>query len=1073
MSTTVTTTEEITEGSPFQRESAEAPRLINSIVTLTGLPAPTRSRRNPPTNVTYQPTLAVEALPAVEANEGCPTEAIHATQFVEIPDRELATKLTRKEQRRLQSTIQQAERLLPALEIEAIQLSYWDSKELSQRAVVKITDGKSSGKNTINDLRLGVINGQDVCFTCAKTVLECPGHIGVIELNVPIYHPMVFRYLIAVLTSVCNSCGGLLLTKEELEAKGIIKYTGIERLMMIETESKNKVCRRPTTEDCTPTSCTITENDCNTARTAIVDGRVVPDPIIGVVPVPSTLSTGPSAPVILPIASSAGPAEPPLLPIEEPFESFAMLVGSGPIQRCNQNPIFKVRDSDQKKKVLYNCTANDKTPRILSIDTVNAILNGISEEDAQLLGFSPGEHPRKLIITALPVIPPCSRTINVKDAAVYTDSLGDQYKTIVNVNNEIPNTRERSAKRDTLIKNLTSAITELIKYEDTGQRRGRRGFKSFRDLLQTKKGLFRQRLMGKRVNFSGRSVASVDPTLLLSQVGIPRAWASYLTVPKTVTNFNQGELLDLLRSGRVNYVVPGTGRDSGNRIVINERNRDTFDLKVGDQASRWLQNGDYVIVNRQPTLHREGMMGYAVVLHDDLTVDIHPSVTTPHNADFDGDELNIHMVQTEEAMREVAEVMSVSKCLMNAQSNKPMIAMIQDALTGIHLLTDPKTRIDEDTWFDINSILLEVRQLVTLERRLKKYHLPMYVIEEKEVEREIDTPEGIRIVKTIERIKMYTGRALFSALLPEDFYYQKGKEDEKVTIIDGILVQGIITKQHIGTSHNSIIQELWKKYGEERTMGFLADAPAVANRYLMERGFSVGLKDCYLPNREDRRIAQEELARAQLQIQSGGARADSAVEKERQERDIIVKLDRVHKVGARVAKENIPKDNSFGIMARSGGKGSAFTITQITTMLGQMFIAGERMPHGLPYFEKGDLNPEARGFVTSSFAIGLGPAEFVYSQTAGREGLADTAVKTSFVGYVHRQLSKALESIVLQKDGTVRNAHGNVIQFVYGEDGLEPRHLQKVADGERTLTSFINLDNVIGEINAKYSSPSS
>ena len=977
----------------------------NSGINLSGLIAPNHSNINPNIRVTAQTGPGYLSFSTTQLSEGCSTSFIQNTLFSEIPNEELQIKLDSNDKRTLLSILQERENLLPELEVEFMSLSFFDSAELLKTGI-RINNGGSNGMGTVNDPKLGMINRDEACSTCMKTVVDCTGHTGVIKLNIKMYHPSIMRMLIRILTSVCNSCGGLLLTEKEMRDSGMLKYNGFERLKMIEAKSKNKSCRRKNTQGCTPTNCTITENECDTDRRKIEKGASVPDPIKGNIKV-------------------------------------------GPIRPCRQNPIFKTNETKDKNAVTYNCDNKDKVSRTLNIETVSSILNGISDYDAQLLGFRSGEHPRKFIITAIPVLPPCARSIVPKDGA-YNDNLGDHYKTIINLNNNIEKVpvSDKNA-RDTLIRNLISNINDLIKYEDNGQRKGKQGFKSFYQLFKSKKGFIRKEAEGKRVNFSARSVAGIEPNLKINQVGVPRAWASILTVPEWITNDNRESIMDLLKQGRITYIIPGSGRNINQRIRISEKNRDTYNLREGDEISRWLQNGDYVIVNRQPTIHKYGMMGHEVVLHDDMTVKIHPGITTPYNADFDGDEINIHVPQTAEAIEEVRTIMGVSNCLMNAQSNKPIVAFIQDTLTGTYLLTQPDTTVDIDTWYDITMNLLSNDHL-SLDVRLEKHKINKHPIVDGQ-------PDKSKIF----------GRAVFSSVLPADFYYHKVSGDDEVLVIDGVLIKGIITKSSIGTTFNSMVQEIWKKYGEDRTINFLTDLPRVSDKFLMERGFSVGLKDCYLPNREDRAIAMEELAKAMVLIESMGVRPDNPLEEERKEKDIIAHLANAVNIGRRIAKKNIPMFNAFMIMADSGAKGSPFNISQITTMMGQIFVGGKRMPEGLAYFEKGDINPQSRGLVTSSFRSGLSLAEFFYSQLAGRENLADTSVKTASVGYIHRQLVKALENVIVKSDGTVRDGN-NIIQFVYGNDGLDPKYLQKISDGDRTMTSFINVKSVVGEINAKY-----
>lgn len=210
--------------------------------------------------------------------------------------------------------------------------------------------------------------------------------------------------------------------------------------------------------------------------------------------------------------------------------------------------------------------------------------------------------------------------------------------------------------------------------------------------------------------------------------------------------------------------------------------------------------------------------------------------------------MNLHMVQTEEAYREVVEIMNVKNCIMNAQKNQNIMGLIMDNLTGVLLLTQDNTMVDPDTWNDCLMMITASSGLATLDDRLKKFN-----------------------------VLKYSGRALFSALLPEDLFYEKGE----VIIRDGILVNGIINKDHVGIAHGSLIQELWKRYGRERTADFLTDAPWIINRWLRDRPITVGLKDCYPLNEKHREIIAEEFTRSKLLAQSQGLKLKDPLEEER------------------------------------------------------------------------------------------------------------------------------------------------------------------------------------------------
>ncbi len=380
--------------------------------------------------------------------------------------------------------------------------------------------------------------------------------------------------------------------------------------------------------------------------------------------------------------------------------------------------------------------------------------------------------------------------------------------------------------------------------------------------------------------------------------------------------------------------------------------------------------------------------------------------------------------------------------LMNAQNNKNSAAVVFDALTGNYILTQPNTFLDRDTYYDIISFLENSDNLMNLNEKLNKYHIPAF-----------------------------SGRALFSSILPPDFYYKKGD----VYIRDGVLINGVIDKSHIGSSHNSIIQTIYKQYGQDRTVDFLTDIYNIAGKFLNTHGFSVGMDDCFLGGDNPQKIIENEIQRAKVLTKSMGVKLLDPLEEERRENQIMAYLNTAKGMGVKISKENLKDGNALNVMARSGAKGSTQNISQITGILGQQFLKGQRMPEtmsggsrALPYFGENSLEPGARGFIENSYLSTLTPSEYFFDACGGREGLCNTAISTSKTGKIHREMVKALEDIKVYEDGSVRNAHGVIFQFAYGEDGFDPAELVQVETNSGSFSSFINMKNVAGFINSKY-----
>lgn len=676
---------------------------------------------------------------------------------------------------------------------------------------------------------------------------------------------------------------------------------------------------------------------------------------------------------------------------------------------CEPNPTYRTAKVKEFGKIFYSYKEGKENER--TVEDIEKILDAISDEDAKLLGFSGESHPRRFVMKVLPVIPVCARAPVIQDGMLLKDDITTMYLEIVRYNQDLlkEEVKTDEKKRQDVVNSLIFAIEHLIDNADGKYRQGKT--KPYRDIkgrVQGKEAIIRSAIMGKRVNYSARTPIGPDPNLKFGQIRIPRVMAQYLTYPETVSASNIGRLTRLFKAGQVTHLTPEGGKWAGRRLKVTDKIKEVHRLRYGDVVDRWLQTGDqmnpanFVAFNRQPTLHKQGIMGYEVVLGDPMTIGLHLSYTTPHNADFDGDEGNLHAPQSREVAKELATIMNVKSCIMNAQDNKNIIGVVYDALTGAYLLTQPETFVEPDVFMNIVSFLENTEGLDTLDQRLEKYSIP----------------------KT-------SGRALFSAILPPDLYYRKND----VLIREGILVSGVITKGQIGTTHGSLIQVLMKDYGQDVTVNFLTDIYNIMREWLDVRGFSVGLDDCFLQGDHPEREIEYEVQRAKMLVKSMGWKMEDPLEEERRENQIIAYLNTAKGLGARISEKNLAPGNAFNVMAKSGAKGSTFNIAQITGILGQQFVQGQRMPETisggrrcLPYFPEDSIDPAARGFCNNSFLSGLTPAEMFFHQSGGREGLTDTAIK-SVTGDT---------PIIISENGKTRRVNiGDWIDERMGVSGVE------------------------------------
>lgn len=711
---------------------------------------------------------------------------------------------------------------------------------------------------------------------------------------------------------------------------------------------------------------------------------------------------------------------------------------------CKKNPIYDVKES--KEKITIFIRIQEKLIE-KDIKEVYRILSVISNKDAQILGFTNGAHPKNFILTALPVIPPCARPPNIVDNTECHDHITIMYHNIVKYNRIIGQSAKISAnERNEAIKALTDNIHHLFDNTDkrfkTASKSSSQPYNTITSRIKGKDAVIRQAIQGKRVNFSARSVAGPDPTLKMDEVGIPKIMAPYLTKKEIVNSYNIEFLKQLFKENKITFVKPVTGEFKGMLVKVNEFNKDKIELHIGDEVERHLMNGDYVIANRQPTIHLSSFMAFRVVLMDGYTVRLHLSTTTPFNADFDGDEINIHSPQTYEAEAELREILNIKNCIINPENNRPIVSLVYDSLIAATMLTSPNTIVNPAVY---NSCLLEIThrtQLESLDRRLKE-----------------------------KGIDKYTGKGLFSALFPEDFYYNY---NNSVIIIDGILVSGIINKNNIGNSENSIIAQLWHDYGRERTADFITDASYLLVAWLSTVAISPSISDCFPSDKSYRELIAEEISKAKVLVQAYGTNLTSPYEEQRKEQLIISQIDIARSVGANLVDKKLGPDNPFKIMVASGAKGSAFNIGQISGIVGQQFLKNQRMPYMqtgqrcLPYFKENETDPIARGFCENSFVTGLSPAELFFSQAAGRESLTSIAAKTPEIGSLSHKTKRALENLIVYTDSSVRDLAGNIIQFTYGDDGFASEYLIRVNTVIGKIVSFINLEHEAQKLNIKY-----
>ena len=669
----------------------------------------------------------------------------------------------------------------------------------------------------------------------------------------------------------------------------------------------------------------------------------------------------------------------------------------------------------------------------------------IPDEDIKVMGMNPDTaRPEWMLLTVLPVPPVTMRpSITLESGQRSEDDLTHKLVDIIRINQRFQENREAGAPQliiedlwELLQYHITTFLDNTVSGVPPARHRSGRPLKTLSQRLKGKEGRFRGSLSGKRVNFSARTVISPDPNLSINEVGVPLEIAMELSVPLVVNGRNIEVMRDFVRRGAdkhpgVNYVTRADGR----RVKVTDRNAEEVadQLEPGWKVDRQLMDGDIVLFNRQPSLHRMSIMSHRVIVMPHKTFRLNPAVCPPYNADFDGDEMNLHVPQTEEARAEAEILMRVQENILSPRFGGPIIGGIHDYVTGNFLLTHGDRRISR----------IEVMEV------LKKLH-------------HLEIPEPVGWNEAGE--PYWTGKQIFSLILPRglnlefkasfckncDSCKREACDDDAYVVIrDGKILTGTIDAAAVGAFKGKITDRVIKEYGPTVGAGFIDGMTQMAIRGIMLAGFSFGIDDEDIPKDAEDQIedvlnaARENVTKLIDAYKAGeleplpGRTLDETLEMR-----IMQTLGKARDNAGSIAGRYLGIDNSGVVMAVSGARGSMLNLTQMAACVGQQSVRGERIRRGyegrtLPHFRRGDLGAEAHGFVQSSYKEGLNPTEFFFHAIGGREGLVDTAIRTSQSGYLQRRLINALQDLEVQYDGTVKETRGIIVQFSYGEDGVD------------------------------------
>ncbi len=705
--------------------------------------------------------------------------------------------------------------------------------------------------------------------------------------------------------------------------------------------------------------------------------------------------------------------------------------------------------------------------RLTPID-IRARLENISDDDYRLLGINPNAARLEWSILTVLAVPPVTvrPSITLESGVRSEDDLSHKLIDIIRINQRLRENLDAGAPQL-----IVEDLWELLQYHVTtyfdnavsgippARHRSGRALRTLAQRLKGKEGRFRSNLSGKRVDFSARTVISPDPNLSMNEVGVPEQIAKILTIPQRVTTWNIEEMKQLVIRGPdqhpgANYLIRTDGRRVDLRFV-KDRTIIADTIEPGFIVERHLDTGDIVLFNRQPSLHRMSIMAHEVRVMPYRTFRLSLFVCPPYNADFDGDEMNLHVPQSEEARAEARVLMRVQEQILSPRFGGPIIGALQDYISAAFLLTRK------------SSLFTETRVNQLLATAGYSGELP---------------PPAI-----LNPVKLWTGKQIFSVFIPggislsfkanicrkckvctkEDCEY-----DSYVVIRDGELIFGVVDERAFGAGEaDSLFHRIIKEKGPTTARKFLDSVGRLLVRLITDRGFTMGLDDVSLPREVEQRIkiilekANEKVEqlietyrRGELDANPGQTLLETL------EQRIQATLAEARDSAGAVAGEHLGLENAAVIMAQTGARGSRLNLSQMAAVVGQQSVRGGRISRGyqgrtLPHFERGDLGARARGFVTSSYKSGLDPIEYWFHAAGGREGLVDTAVRTSTSGYMQRRLMTALQDLKVESDGTVRTAPGRIVQFRFGDDGVDPSK----SDHGRSVNIDIAIEKVLGK----------
>ncbi len=569
-----------------------------------------------------------------------------------------------------------------------------------------------------------------------------------------------------------------------------------------------------------------------------------------------------------------------------------------------------------------------------------------------------GNRPEWMILTVLPVIPPDLRPMVQLDGGRFaTSDLNDLYRRVINRNNRLKRLLDLGAP-DVIVRNekrmLQEAVDSLIDNSQRGKalsRRGRRELKSLSDMLKGKKGRFRRNLLGKRVDYSGRSVIVVGPKLKMGECGLPKIMALELFRPFVISK--------LIQYGHVSNV-------KGAKRFIERQPPEVWEV-----LEEVIQ-GRPILLNRAPTLHRLGIQAFMPRLVEGKAIQLHPLVCAAFNADFDGDQMAVHVPLSREAVREAKDMMLATRNLLKPADGQPIVGPSKDMVLGVYYITLIRDDMPGEgrVFSNMDEVVMAYEMdYVDIHAKIKLYTETYY------------DEDGVRYVDGEPRLRMIDtspGRVLFNMALPEEARF-----------VNELLDKGGV---------NRLINTIYRMVGDEKTIKMADAIKDIGFKFATVSGTTVAVADLTVPVERDEILDQ---ARSRVDEIDRQYRRGLLTPEEQYQRTVETWNEAKDDV-ADAVRESLDPDGPMAVMALSGaGKGGFGPITQLAGMRGLM------------------ADPQGRIIpvpILSNFRQGLEALEYFISTHGARKGLADTALRTADAGYLTRRLVDVAQDLIIMSE---------------------------------------------------------